>query len=49
MEQEDKGNAAFKKCLQIAEDILPNGPLAIQVAKKAINKGTEVDLNTGIQ
>ncbi|KAF7264476.1 hypothetical protein GWI33_023159 [Rhynchophorus ferrugineus] len=46
--EQDEGDAAFKKCLGIAEDILPNGPLAIQVAKKAINKGIEVDLDTGL-
>ncbi|XP_076275323.1 methylglutaconyl-CoA hydratase, mitochondrial [Rhynchophorus ferrugineus] len=46
--EQDEGDAAFKKCLEIAEDILPNGPLAIQVAKKAINKGIEVDLDTGL-
>lgn len=47
VEQEPKGDAAYQKCLEIAEEILPNGPLAVQVAKQAINKGIEVDLNTG--
>lgn len=48
VEQEPKGDAAYQKCLEIAEEILPNGPLAVQVAKQAINKGIEVDLNTGL-
>lgn len=47
VEQDAKGEAAYHKCLDIAEEILPNGPFAIQMAKRAINKGIEVDLATG--
>ncbi|RZC43321.1 methylglutaconyl-CoA hydratase, mitochondrial [Asbolus verrucosus] len=46
--QNSNGNAAYVKSLEIAREILPNGPIAIQMAKKAINKGTQVDLSTGL-
>lgn len=46
-EQDEKGEAAYHKCLEIAEEIIPNGPLAIQMAKQAISRGIEVDLHTG--
>lgn len=34
--------------MELAEEILPNGPLGIKMAKKAINKGLEVDFGTGL-
>ncbi|XP_060521980.1 methylglutaconyl-CoA hydratase, mitochondrial [Cylas formicarius] len=48
VEQTDKGDGAYQKCLDISEDILSCGPLATRMAKQAINKGIEVDLNTGL-
>ncbi|CAH1959872.1 unnamed protein product [Acanthoscelides obtectus] len=48
VEQNEEGDAAFKKALNIAEEILPNGPIGIRMAKKAINKGVEADFNTGL-
>ncbi|XP_050302216.1 methylglutaconyl-CoA hydratase, mitochondrial [Anthonomus grandis grandis] len=48
LEQDEKGEAAYIKSLEIAEEILPNGPLALQMAKMAINRGIEVDLETGL-
>nr|CAI5868250.1 unnamed protein product [Callosobruchus analis] len=48
VEQNEEGNAAFKKALSIAEEILPNGPVGVRMAKKAINKGVEADFNTGL-
>lgn len=48
VEQNENGNAAYLKSLELAEEILPNGPLGIKMAKKAINKGIEVDLATGL-
>lgn len=47
VEQDAHGEGAYHKCLSIADDILPNGPFAIKMAKRAINKGLEVDLYTG--
>ncbi|ENN73957.1 methylglutaconyl-CoA hydratase, mitochondrial isoform X1 [Dendroctonus ponderosae] len=48
VEQDEKGEGAFHKCLSIADDILPNGPFAVQMAKQAISKGMEVDLYSGL-
>ncbi|XP_044732095.1 methylglutaconyl-CoA hydratase, mitochondrial [Chrysoperla carnea] len=41
-------DAAFNKALNIAEEIAPNGPIGVQMAKKAIDKGLQVDLSTGL-
>uniref|UniRef100_A0A915I293 Methylglutaconyl-CoA hydratase n=1 Tax=Romanomermis culicivorax TaxID=13658 RepID=A0A915I293_ROMCU len=41
-------DGAFVKSLEIAREILPQGPIAIRAAKKAINAGFEVDLNSGL-
>jgi len=40
-------NAAYEKALEIAEEIIPNGPVGIRMAKLAIDKGMQVDLTTG--
>lgn len=42
-------DAAYQRSLEVAREIIPNGPIAIRMAKLAINKGIEVDLNTGLQ
>jgi methylglutaconyl-CoA hydratase len=41
-------NELMTKALELAERIVQNAPLAIRQAKLAINKGIEVDLNTGL-
>lgn len=46
--QNSNGDSAFLKSLEIAREILPNGPVAVQMAKKAINRGSQVDLSTGL-
>jgi len=46
--QNEAGDAAYHKALEIAREILPNGPVGVRMAKMAINKGTEVDLASGI-
>uniref|UniRef100_A0A1Q3F0Q2 Putative methylglutaconyl-coa hydratase mitochondrial n=1 Tax=Culex tarsalis TaxID=7177 RepID=A0A1Q3F0Q2_CULTA len=43
----DGGDAAYKKALQLAMEIVPNGPVGVRMAKKAIDKGLQVDLATG--
>lgn len=48
VEQNETGDAAYQKSLSIAEEILPNGPVALKMAKAAINRGIEVDLNSGL-
>ena len=45
--QNETKDAAFKKALELAEEILPNGPIGVRMAKLAIDKGVQVDLNTG--
>ena len=38
-------NQAYNKALEIASEILPQGPIALKMAKNAINQGMEVGLN----
>ncbi|XP_011184164.2 methylglutaconyl-CoA hydratase, mitochondrial [Zeugodacus cucurbitae] len=45
--QNEAGDAAYQKALKIAEEILPNGPVGVRMAKLAIDKGIQVDLSTG--
>lgn len=47
VEQNATKDAAYLKAVQIAEQILPNGPIGIKMSKKAIDKGVQVDLSTG--
>jgi len=46
--QNEAGDAAYVKALEIAEKILPNGPVGVKMAKIAITRGMEVDLNSGL-
>lgn len=46
-EQNETGDAAYCHALKLAEEILPNGPVGVKMAKKAIDKGLQVDLSTG--
>ncbi|XP_016040470.1 methylglutaconyl-CoA hydratase, mitochondrial isoform X2 [Erinaceus europaeus] len=48
LEQNQEGDAAYKKALDLAREFLPQGPVAVRVAKLAINQGMEVDLITGL-
>lgn len=48
VEQTESKDAAYLKSLQLAEEILPNGPIALKMAKAAINKGLETDISTGL-
>lgn len=43
----EAGDAAYRKALELAMDIVPNGPVGVRMAKKAIDKGLQVDLATG--
>lgn len=45
--QNSTGDAAYMKTLNIAEEILPNGPIGVKMAKRAIDRGIQVDLSTG--
>lgn len=48
VEQNDRGDAAYLRALELAREINPQGPIAIRMAKLAINQGIEVDLSTGL-
>lgn len=47
VEQNASRDAAYNKAIDIATEILPNGPIGVRMAKKAIDYGIQVDLNTG--
>ena len=42
VEQNNYGNAAYLKSLELAEEILTSGPIALRCAKMSINKSIEV-------
>lgn len=48
VDQNDDGNAAYLKSLSIAREIVPNGSIAVRMAKFAIDRGMEVDINTAL-
>ncbi|XP_033644388.1 methylglutaconyl-CoA hydratase, mitochondrial-like [Asterias rubens] len=48
VEQNDGGDAAYQAALQLAQEILPQGPIAVKMVKKAVNKGIQVDLASGM-
>ncbi|XP_020600514.1 methylglutaconyl-CoA hydratase, mitochondrial-like [Orbicella faveolata] len=48
VEQNEAGDAAYQRALILAEEILPRGPVAVKMAKLAINKGVQVDLNSAM-
>lgn len=48
IEQNETKDAAYLKSLNLAKRILPNGPLAIKMAKRAINNGNQVSLDAGL-
>ena len=48
MPQNSNGDAAFVQALQLAGEILPNGPVGVKMAKMAINKGMDVDIGTAM-
>ncbi|CAH0770313.1 unnamed protein product [Bemisia tabaci] len=48
VEQNSTDDAAYQKALEIARAITANGPIAVELAKMAINRGSEVDVNSGL-
>ncbi|XP_034935463.1 methylglutaconyl-CoA hydratase, mitochondrial-like [Chelonus insularis] len=43
------GDAAYQSALEIARQILPNGPIGVKMAKVAISKGIEMPIEGGFQ
>ncbi|KAG3118710.1 hypothetical protein PI124_g2780 [Phytophthora idaei] len=39
---------AYDKALEIAREILPNGPVGVRMAKEAVMRGSEVDIASGM-
>uniref|UniRef100_UPI00398F47A3 methylglutaconyl-CoA hydratase, mitochondrial isoform X3 n=1 Tax=Pristiophorus japonicus TaxID=55135 RepID=UPI00398F47A3 len=48
VEQNEAGDAAYHRALSLAKEFIPQGPIAVRLAKLAINQGIEVDLKTGL-
>ncbi|XP_025835914.1 methylglutaconyl-CoA hydratase, mitochondrial, partial [Agrilus planipennis] len=49
VDQNENEDAAYQKSLQIANEIASNGPIAVKLAKRAINIGLQVDLSSGLE
>ncbi|XP_017960250.1 methylglutaconyl-CoA hydratase, mitochondrial [Drosophila navojoa] len=47
VQQNETKDAAYQQAVKLAEEILPNGPVGVRMAKLAIDKGMQVDLSTG--
>ncbi|XP_013884661.1 enoyl-CoA hydratase domain-containing protein 2, mitochondrial [Austrofundulus limnaeus] len=48
VEQNQTGDAAYREALTLAREILPQAPVAVRMAKEAINRGTEVDIDSAM-
>jgi len=48
VDQNENGDAAYLRAVELAEEILPQGPIAVRMVKQAIRFGHEVDLSTGL-
>uniref|UniRef100_A0AAY5EQ86 Enoyl CoA hydratase domain containing 2 n=1 Tax=Electrophorus electricus TaxID=8005 RepID=A0AAY5EQ86_ELEEL len=46
--QNQSGDAAYREALNLAREILPQAPVAVRMAKEAMNRGIEVDITTGM-
>ncbi|XP_036714763.1 enoyl-CoA hydratase domain-containing protein 2, mitochondrial isoform X2 [Balaenoptera musculus] len=46
--QNEEGNAAYHRARALAQEILPQAPIAVQLGKVAIDRGTEVDIASGM-
>ncbi|XP_075456140.1 methylglutaconyl-CoA hydratase, mitochondrial [Ascaphus truei] len=48
VEQNNAGDAAYKRAVALAREFTSQGPIALRMAKLAINQGIEVDITTGL-
>ncbi|XP_047580191.1 enoyl-CoA hydratase domain-containing protein 2, mitochondrial isoform X6 [Lutra lutra] len=46
--QNEEGNAAYHRALELAQEILPQAPIAVRLGKVAIDRGMEVDIASGM-
>ncbi len=49
VQYEVDGGKAESKAIEIAAQIVSNGPLAIRAAKRSINQGTNANIETGLE
>ncbi|KAF7661870.1 hypothetical protein LDENG_00251540 [Lucifuga dentata] len=47
-EQNQTGDAAYREALSLAREILPQAPIAVRMAKEAMNRGFEVDISSAM-
>ncbi|XP_071751733.2 enoyl-CoA hydratase domain-containing protein 2, mitochondrial [Centroberyx gerrardi] len=47
-EQNQTGDAAYREALSLAREILPQAPVAVRMAKEAMNRGFEVDITSAM-
>ena len=48
MDRVVEAGKALESALALAREILPNGPIALRMAKRAVNGGVELDLASGL-
>ncbi|XP_076134638.1 enoyl-CoA hydratase domain-containing protein 2, mitochondrial [Alosa pseudoharengus] len=48
VQQNQAGDAAYRDALSLAREILPQAPIAVRMAKEAMNRGIEVDIASGM-
>uniref|UniRef100_A0A4W6D0D2 Enoyl CoA hydratase domain containing 2 n=1 Tax=Lates calcarifer TaxID=8187 RepID=A0A4W6D0D2_LATCA len=48
VEQNQTGDAAYREALNLAREILPQAPIAVRMAKEAMNRGVEVDISSAM-
>ncbi|XP_061744281.1 enoyl-CoA hydratase domain-containing protein 2, mitochondrial isoform X2 [Nerophis ophidion] len=48
VDQNEAGDAAYLEALSLAREILPQAPIAVRMAKEAMNRGTEVDITSAM-
>ncbi|XP_048671328.1 enoyl-CoA hydratase domain-containing protein 2, mitochondrial isoform X6 [Marmota marmota marmota] len=48
VDQNKEGDAAYHRALALAQEILPQAPIAVRLGKVAIDRGMEVDIASGM-
>lgn len=49
VEQNETRDAAYLRALELANSIINNGPVAVRMAKLAIDRGIQVDINSALK
>jgi len=48
VEQNENGDAAYVRSLELADEIVGQGPIALKMAKQSINRGSEVEIGEAL-